>query len=159
MRISAKALPQHIIDAMSSPDDRAALGVSCTAERSKNLANAAEDEIQRAVEAYCVLLGFERLTKENIERAKTDPAFPRRGWQFHLSKLGAKKNPMLPDLTLFDRRSERYLWLELKAARGAVRPLQQILIDAGFWKVARSAEVATGIIKEWVAQLVRVRAN
>lgn len=146
---SLKILPQNIIDAMS-PADRAAVGVSSTAERSAKLEDAAEDDIQQAVEEYCSYLGFEKLTKENIERADLGVGFPRRGWQFHLSKLGAKRNPMLPDLTLFEHRTERYLWLELKAKRTAVRPLQQILIDASFWKVAYSAEEASAIVREWL---------
>lgn len=101
------------------------------------------------VEQYCVQCGFERLNAANMERAEVRTDYPRNGWQFHLSALGAKRNPMLPDLTLFAN-DGRFLWLELKRPGGKVRPMQRIMIALGFWTVAYSAEAAVEIIKEWI---------
>lgn len=148
--MKSTALPQHIIDAMN-PADRKALKVKSSAERSAALDAKSEAEIQRAVEAYCVQIGFERLNTENVQRAEVRKDYPRRGWQYHLSQLGAKKNPMLPDITLFDLRG-RFLWLELKAPGGKVRPLQQVMIGLGFWKVAYSATEAIELISDFAAE-------
>ncbi len=148
MRTKVKALPQHIIDKMDT-EDRLRLGLKSTPERSMAIGMKSEADLQRAVEGYCVLRGFEKLTAENIQRADLHRDFPARGWQFHLSKLGVKRNPTMPDLTLFDVKSMRFLMLELKVPGGAVRPLQKILISVGFWKVAYSAEDAAAIIQKW----------
>ncbi len=150
MSTKAGALPQNIIDAMQ-PADRKRLGLKSTDERDQAIEAKAEDDIQRAVEAYCVHLGFEKLIAENIQRAEVRRGYPQRGWQFHLSKLGAKRNPTLPDITLFDCKTGRFLWLELKAKGGKARPLQAVLIKCGFWRVSYSAEEAFGIVQDWLA--------
>lgn len=146
--MKGRALPQRMIDMMSAAD-RAALGVKSTPERAEHVEARGEAAIQRTVEAYCMQLGFERLVPENIKLAARRPDFPRAGWQYHLSQLGAKRNPMLPDITLFDR-SGRFLWLELKAPGGAIRTHQQVMISTGFWQVAFNARDAMEMIRKWV---------
>ena len=140
-------IPQNIIDAMD-PDVRKELNLMTSDERIEKADKCAEKEIQSVVEGYCVQIGFERLTEDNIKTAGIRPGFPSSGFQYHLSPFGAKKNKMLPDLTLFDR-TGRYLWLELKKKDGKPSPLQAVLIDAGLWRVAYSATDAIEIIKEW----------
>ena len=146
--VNPKALPQNIINCMSD-SDRRDIGVKTDVERESAIDKKNEDELQKKIEAYCCLLGFEKLTEENIRRAERDSNFPSHGWQYHLSKLGTKKNYILPDVTLFSRTGE-YLWLELKTKTGKVREMQELLINAGHWKLARGEEEAVQVIRQWV---------
>ena len=136
---NAKALPQHIIDSMSSAD-RKELGVKSTDERMENCERVSEREIQTQVEAYLVQLGYERRTPENIARG-----MPRSGWFIHLVKT--KRNPILLDLLILSHCGS-YIELELKTLTGKIRIEQEALIAQG-GLLARSTMQAMDIIREW----------
>jgi hypothetical protein len=40
--------------------------------------------------------------------------------------------------------------LELKTKTGKVREMQELLINAGHWKLARGEEEAVQVIRQWV---------
>lgn len=148
MRSQAKALPQHIIDCMS-PEDRKSLHLKTTNERVAASETKSEAQIQKVVEAYCVQCGYVKVNAENIQLSKIRKDYPPKGWQYHLSPHGAKKNPMLPDITLFDNQG-RFLWLELKTPTGKLSEFQRIMVEIGWWKVAYNAEDAVEIVMDWV---------
>jgi len=122
--------------------DRKELNLLTIDERNTKLEAKNEAEIQQLVEAYLVQLGYERRTPKDIERG-----MPRSGWQIHYNPKKTKGNPILLDLLVLAN-AGRYLELELKTETGAIRPEQKTLIDQGA-SLARSAEVACKIIKEW----------
>ena len=140
-------LPQEIIDKMS-PEDRADNGLKSTAEweasgekKRMQIETKAEKEIQSQVEAWLIHHGFERRTKDDIARGMSES-----GYFIHLYE--AKRNPILLDLLILSH-TGRYLELELKTATGPVTPEQKCLIAYG-GSLARSAEEAIEIIKEWI---------
>lgn len=139
-------LPQSVID-MMSPEQRKEFGLFSTGEeieRSeaavKKLEEKDEREIQNAVEAYLVQLGYERRSSEAIKRGE-----PKSGYFIHLH--ATKRNPIICDLLILSN-SREYLELELKTTTGSITSEQKCLIDQGA-SLARSAEEACGIIKAW----------
>lgn len=136
---SSGSLPQKLVERMS-PQDRKSIGVRSNAEKSDALASKSEAEIQREVESYLVLLGYERRSPDAILRG-----IPRSGWFVHLHK--AKRNPILLDILILSN-TGRYIEIELKTSEGRIRPEQKELIrQRGL--LARSSLEAITKIKEW----------
>jgi len=78
------------------------------------------------------------------------PAFldgkaPPKGWYIHLHQ--SKKNPIILDLLILSH-DGRYLELELKTAKGPVRPQQEAILK-GRASIARSIKEAIEEIQKW----------
>ena len=140
MNYNGKALPQHVIEKMSSAD-RKELGLMTDAEKVDKNASRLEAEIQKDVEAYLKQLGYFPRTPHDILRG-----MPRAGWYIHVHK--AKRNPIILDLLILSH-SGQYLELELKTNDGRVRDEQAALLSYGNSALAREAMPAFEIIKEW----------
>lgn len=137
--MNPKALPDHVINAMS-PEDRKVHGIKTAEERREDNERKSEKEIQTTVEQYLIQLGYERRTPEAIFRG-----LPRSGWFIHLHS--AKRNPILLDLLILSNNGS-YLEHELKTGIGKVRPEQEALILQGA-SLSRSAREAIEKINRW----------
>lgn len=142
--MNPKALPQNIINCMNVTD-RKALGVKTDSERLQSAFLQYERDIQRDVENYCRMQGFDTRTPDNIARGR-----PKAGWMIHLHKT--KKNPILLDLLLLHN-SGAYLELELKRNTGELSIEQEKLVEYG-GSLAWSSEEAIGIIRTWLDGIV-----
>lgn len=105
----------------------------------------AEKDLQAVTEGWLTQRGYWRLTAENAKRAREPDCSVIKGWFGHL--YNAKKNPLLPDIFLFDIRG-RYLLLELKVVN-RFQPGQKEMIDMDIWSVAWSFEDVERIVKGW----------
>ena len=105
-----------------------------------------EDDMQAEVEGILHHLGFWRRSKEWIRSNEKPPL----GWQFHMSKLGARRNPMLLDILLL-RNDGHYAEFELKVPGGAWTSEQQQILceDHGLPKFESTAKAIT-YTKEWI---------
>jgi hypothetical protein len=109
----------------------------------------AEKELQKLCENWLVQRGYQRLTADNAERHHNQAA-QMRGWFGHLHT--AKRNPLMPDLFIFDSSGTRCLLVELKVA-DRWQPGQKEMVNMGMWKVCRRCEDFLLLVKGWEGNL------
>lgn len=103
-----------------------------------------EGELQRAAESLLELMQYRRLSADCVER-NWGPEM--RGFFGHLSN--PERNPLMPDLFIFDRSLCRPpLLIELKV-RDEYQPGQRVLIECGFWQEARSVDAVRALVLAW----------
>jgi len=134
---------------------RAQLGVKTATERAQDhyAANPSkadiklEKELQQTCENWLTLRGYLRMTADNAVRhaKEMDPAM--RGWFGHWTEN--KRNPLMPDLAIFDRVS-LCLLVELKV-RDKWQVGQKAMVETGFWRVAWNFKEFEQMVKEWEA--------
>ena len=135
--------PSDKIVGMMSQTDRKALHLETREEIDTKLEAKDEAQIQREVESWLKLNGFNPRSP-----AFLDGKTPQKGWFIHINQ--AKKNPILLDLLIFTL-DGRCLELELKTRTGKIRPEQKAILDTTLCtNIARSTVEAITIIKEWL---------
>lgn len=153
--INIKDLPTHLQARVAELDARAFSPVTTdvpkkrTARGEKRVADpnhwqGKEGDMQRAVEAILLAMGYAKRCKNSI--MATLGKGGRKGWQVHISR--AIGNPYVMDLLLLDH-SGRYLEIELKTATGKPSEIQQALIDGGGLPVCRSLDEVRAVVVEW----------
>ena len=105
----------------------------------------AEKGLQAMCENWLTLRGYERLTADNAEN-RANSGRPVRGWFAH--QVNCRKNPLRPDLDIYDQTQSRHIGIELKV-RDEYQPGQRELIQIGVWHEARSLEKVMELVKEW----------
>lgn len=100
-----------------------------------------ETELQKHAENWLRQRGYMRLT---ADLAESEHAAPMRvGWFGHL--IEAERNPLLPDLMIWDRCMARFLGIELKT-RNRYQRGQKEMIEMDCWVECRTLEdVATAV--------------
>ena len=108
----------------------------------------AEKDLQAMCENWLTLNGYARLTAENAAHGG-DYTAKARGWFAHLYEC--RKNPLSPDLMIYNRHMTRCLMIELKPAGKPIRfqPGQQEMVAAGSWWIARSLETVKTLVEVW----------
>ena len=101
-----------------------------------------EKTLQGKCEAVLVEKGYKRLSPINC----AEDCKHVRGWFGHLFE--ARKNPLMPDLFVFNRDMSRCLMVELKV-KDVYQCGQQEMILRGAWKECRSATEFRNIIEVW----------
>ena len=113
------------------------LATAVTKQQKKN-----EKELQTQCEQWLMHRGYRRLTAENAEKME----YATQGWFGHL--VEAKRNPLMPDLFIFDLMMKRCLMVELKVVT-RYQPGQLEMINAGIWRECRTFAGFVEIVKEW----------
>ena len=106
--------------------------------------NLAEKEFQTICEQWLRHRGYKTMTADN---AGTQEIVT--GWVGHL--FNAKKNPLLPDLFIYNPEMTRCLMIELKVV-AVFQPGQQEMIDRGAWALAYNFQTVEGLVKSFEAQ-------
>ena len=112
------------------------------AAKVERLITKAEKDLQRVCERWAESRGYMRMTPENAENITED----QRGWQGHLN--APKRNPLFPDLPLFELDMRRCLPIEFKV-RDRYQPGQLALIEAGIWIECRTFDGFTHEVLTW----------
>ena len=111
-------------------------------KRIEKRARMAEKELQTTVEQWLHHRGYRRLTADNA--AETGQI----GWFGHL--VETKKNPLMPDLFIFNTAMDQCLMLELKV-KAVYQPGQKEMISRGSWVQAFTFQEAEAAVKKWEA--------
>ena len=136
-------VPNDKIIERMTPEQRKELGLKTRDEIDTKLAEKDEKTIQIGVESWLRLRGYWPRTP-----AFLDGKAPEKGWYIHLHQ--SKKNPIILDLLILSH-DGRYLELELKTAKGPVRPQQEAILK-GRASIARSIKEAVEEIQKWESQ-------
>lgn len=132
---------KHFQETGETPED-----VIKADKRRAKCENREEAEFQKICEQWLHHRGYSRLTAENAKTRRVGHC----GWFGHL--VNALKNPLLPDLLIFNDKMDRCLMLELKV-RPVYQPGQKELIDAGTWNLCFTFEEVEAAVIEWEAGL------
>lgn len=149
-----------------SPDDlpaafrarnRAALGslagiLPITADDVQAELTPSEKTVQGKCESMLIEMGYVRLTPINCAGDCNGV----RGWFGHLFE--PRKNPLMPDLFIFDDKMRRCLMIELKI-KDIYKCGQQEMILRGAWKECRSATELRNIIGCWEVERIGIGAG
>ncbi len=100
------------------------------AEKAKRNVKACEKVLQDRCEMWLYHRGYMRLTAENADAVGIE-GDDIKGWYGHLH--AAKRNPLMPDIFLFDCDMDRCLMVELKV-RPVYQPGQEEMIALGAWE-------------------------
>jgi hypothetical protein len=101
-----------------------------------------ERTLQGKCEAVLVEKGYKRLSPINCAEDSKGVS----GWFGHLFE--ARKNPLMPDLFIFDAKMRRCLMVELKV-KDIYQCGQQEMILRGCWVECRSAKEFRNIMEAW----------
>lgn len=94
-----------------------------------------ETELQRHAENWLRQRGYMRLTADLAESERANPM--RRGWFGHL--VDAERNPLLPDLMIWDKDMIHFVGVELKT-RNRYQRGQKEMIEMGCWVECRTLD-------------------
>lgn len=103
-----------------------------------------ETELQRHAENWLRKRGYMRLTADLVESEHAAPM--RCGWFGHI--VEAERNPLLPDLMIWDKYMDHFLGIELKT-RNRYQRGQLEMIDMGCWTECRTLEEMAFSVIEW----------
>jgi len=131
----------HFNKTGQSPEEATA-----SVKKAERFVNMKEKEFQSTSEQWLMHRGYLRLTPDNAAKKPLN----QRGWQAHL--FNARKNPLFPDLMLFDVDMEYSLMIELKV-RDVYQPGQREMIARGSWNLALSFGDVESLVKGWEAKL------
>ena len=140
-RLTAATIPPHIARLMR-PEDRRALKVRTPEETQARIDERGECELQLQCEQWLALRGYARLTADNAAMANS------RGWFGHWPE--ARRNPLTPDLLIWDRTMGRCLAVELKV-RDVYQSGQREMIGRGAWVECRTLEAVALAVQAWEA--------
>lgn len=99
-----------------------------------------EKALQTQCEQWLHLRRYHRLTAKNATLNGNI------GWFGHLHE--AKRNPLMPDLFIFNEKKDKCLMVELKV-RDKWRPGQREMVNRGAWYVAWSFQDFEMLVKCW----------
>lgn len=103
-----------------------------------------ETELQRHAENWLRQRGYMRLTADLAESEHAAPM--RRGWFGHL--VDAERNPLLPDLMIWDGYMHRFFGIELKT-RNRYQRGQKEMIDMLCWIECRTLDEVKEQVTAW----------
>lgn len=104
-------------------------------QKQKAAPKESETELQKHAENWLRQRGYMRLTADLAESEHAAPM--RRGWFGHI--VDAERNPLLPDLMIWDKCMTRFLGIELKT-RNRYQRGQREMIDMLCWVECRTLE-------------------